>query len=204
MFHFENFYRQQGKKRIAGLDEVGRGPLAGPVVASAVVLPPEKTFEGVNDSKQLTVHQRAYFFTQLIECSDIQIGIGIVSERIIDKINILEATKLAMRKAVENLSDTPDHLLIDGLLLEKVPISQTKLIKGDSRSASIAAASIIAKVVRDTLMAEYDSVLKGYNFAQHKGYGTQEHLLSLEREGVSIIHRRSFAPVYTVLHKDVH
>ncbi len=184
---------------IAGLDEVGRGPLAGPVVASAVVLPNRIPFDGINDSKKLTEKQRTLLCSQLFNCPDIKIGIGMVSERVIDRINILQATKRAMFEAVNNLPEKPDHLLIDGMLVDEIPISQTKIIKGDSRSMSIAAASIVAKVIRDTIMVQFDTVCQGYGFARHKGYGTKEHIRLLREKGVSPIHRRSFAPVSAIL-----
>ena len=202
MFTFELQWRKNGKKRIAGIDEAGRGPLAGPVVAAAVILPEKFSLSGVNDSKQLTENMRDKLFRQINEYPEIQVGVGIVSERVIDKINILQATKKAMRQAVMNLPEEPDHLLIDGLLLENLYISQTKIIKGDSKSASIASASIVAKVVRDEIMKVYESRIPGYNFAKHKGYGTKEHTQALQNNGISVIHRLSFAPVRDTLQKD--
>lgn len=195
MFQFEQLYRKKGKRCIAGIDEAGRGPLAGPVVAAAVVLPEQFSIDGINDSKKLTEKVRTDLFAKLLDCPAIQIGVGIVSERIIDTINILQATKIAMRTAIANLSDPPDHLLIDGLNLDGISISQTKIIKGDSCSVSIASASIVAKVIRDALMVEYETELPGYEFASHKGYGTKKHCDLLIKNGVSCIHRKSFAPV---------
>ncbi|MDX9702661.1 MAG: ribonuclease HII [Candidatus Auribacterota bacterium] len=195
MFRFEELYRKKGKFHIAGIDEAGRGPLAGPVVAAAVVLPVVIGIDGINDSKKLSEKVRSDLFEKLLRCPSVQIGVGIVSERIIDEINILQATKLAMKQAIENLPQQPDHLLIDGLSLDGVLITQTKIIKGDSCSISIASASIIAKVIRDAIMVEYEKELPGYNFAKHKGYGTQDHCDALLKKGVSCIHRKTFAPV---------
>ena len=202
MFSFELQWRKNGKKRIAGIDEAGRGPLAGPVVAAAVVLPDDFSLDGVNDSKQLTENMRDNLFQKIKEYPCIQIGVGIVSERVIDNINILQATKKAMKKAVYNLPEKPDHLLIDGLFLNNVTISQTKIIKGDSKSVSIASASIVAKVVRDQIMKVYEEKFPGYKFAKHKGYGTKEHTQALANKGISVIHRLSFAPVRETLQKD--
>ena len=203
MFQFEELYRRKGKLHIAGLDEAGRGPLAGPVVAAAVILPDPFKIEGINDSKKLSEKTRLSLFKQLLACPAIQIGVGVVSERIIDKINILQATKLAMQKSIDNLLLHPDHLLIDGLNLDNIPISQTKIIKGDSCSASIASASIIAKVVRDMIMLEYEKELPGYNFAKHKGYGTKDHCDALITNGVTCIHRKTFAPVVNLLERSL-
>ncbi len=201
MFQFEELYRRKGKSHIAGLDEAGRGPLAGPVVAAAVVLPVSFDISGINDSKKLTEKARSTLFEKLLACPAIQIGVGIVSERVIDKINILQATKLAMKQSIKNLPKQPDHLLIDGLNLDQIPISQTKIIKGDSCSVSIASASIIAKVIRDTIMLEYEKALPGYNFAKHKGYGTKDHCDALMANGASCIHRKTFAPVANLLER---
>ena len=176
--------------------------MAGPVVAAAVVLPDNFSVSGINDSKQLSENVRDKLFRQINAYPDIQVGVGIVSERIIDKINILQATKKAMKQAIKNLAFDPDHLLIDGLLLDNVYISQTKIIKGDSKSVSIAAASIVAKVVRDEIMKEYAKKIPGYNFDRHKGYGTKEHTQALANNGISVIHRLSFAPVRDILQKD--
>ncbi|MEW6534728.1 MAG: ribonuclease HII [Candidatus Auribacterota bacterium] len=195
MLEYEQHYRSHGKNYIAGLDEVGRGPLAGPVVACAVVLPESFFHEGINDSKQVAESKRKSLFKEIISHPAIDIGIGLVSERVIDSVNILQATRIAMWEAVCNLAGRPDHLLIDGLLLEDCQISQTKIIKGDARSLSIASASIIAKVVRDSFMEYCDTAVGGYNFARHKGYGTTLHIEALRKIGASWLHRRSFAPV---------
>ena len=195
MLDYEYYFYRQGKKRIAGIDEVGRGSLAGPVVACAVVLPGGFTLKGITDSKKLTHTKRVTLCNQLLKYPDIEIGLGIVSYRIIDKINILQATKVAMHEAVMNLPHPPDHLLIDGMFLNSIHLSQTKIIKGDSRSLSIASASIIAKIVRDSITDTYNDVEPFYGFIRHKGYGTKEHLDALQLHGVGNIHRQSFALV---------
>jgi len=178
---------------IAGIDEVGRGPLAGPVVAAAVILPGDLSILGIDDSKKLSVSKREKLFDEIQE-SAISVGIGIVEASLIDEMNILQATKLAMKQAIENLSVLPDHLLIDAVELP-LAIPQTKIIKGDSISLSIAAASIIAKVTRDRMMEEYEALYPGYGFARNAGYGTAEHLNGLREKGPCPIHRFSFAPV---------
>jgi len=201
-FAFEQALFARGARAIAGLDEVGRGPLAGPVVAAAVVLPtawiqgglPE-ALEGLNDSKQLTVSQRERFFDCLAGQAEVRCGIARVEPEVIDAINILQATHQAMRLALEQLRPPPDHLLVDGWEVKSLPLPQTALVKGDSRSYSIAAASVVAKVTRDRLMAEYDRKYPGYGFAEHKGYGTPRHLAALAERGPCAIHRHSFAPL---------
>jgi len=192
MFKFENHFRSQGKKCIAGIDEVGRGPFAGPVVACALVIPDRFDMQGINDSKKLPEKSREIVFNQLMEYPGVKFGLGIVSERIIDSLNILNATKIAMKEAVLNLPEKPDHLLIDGLFIDEIGISQTKIIKGDNRSVSIAAASIVAKVFRDAMMEQYDKLFPGYGFMRNKGYGTQEHIRALKTKGITPVHRKSF------------
>ena len=190
--------RKNGYKFIAGIDEVGRGPLAGPVVAcAAIILQAElKTFKGIRDSKQLSERQREKFYKILTNDSQVYYGIGIVSEKIIDKINILQATFLAMKKAVENLKVKPDFLLIDGKwTLENYPISQTAIPKGDQNIFSIAAASIIAKVTRDRMLVKLRQKYPQYGFEKHKGYGTKLHLEMLKKYGPCEIHRKSFKPI---------
>jgi ribonuclease HII len=184
----------------AGVDEAGRGPLAGPVVAAAVILPPEhaKTLsitalKGLTDSKQLREKDRDHFFTVINEHAAIGIGIGIVEATEIDQLNILKATHLAMAKALEQIA--VDYALVDGLPVSGLPCPSESIVKGDQLSLSISAASVIAKVTRDGLMKEYDTQYPAYGFAQHKGYGTPAHLAALEQEGPSPIHRRSFRPV---------
>lgn len=191
MSEYENEARKNGFMVIAGLDEAGRGPLAGPVVAGCCVLDPEVMVLGVNDSKKLSEKKRAELFP-LIQEKALSYGVGIVDEKVIDQINILEATKLAMKKAIEALSVQPDLLLIDALRLPDLAIRQEDIIKGDAKSVSIAAASILAKETRDRIMREYDSVYPEYGFAKHKGYGTKEHIEAIRKYGPCPIHRRSF------------
>ncbi len=191
---FERRALGSGYQVIAGIDEVGRGPLAGPVIAAAVILPNNCEMLEVNDSKKLSEKKRDVLFTQICETA-VAVGIGIVDEQTIDKINIYQATKLAMKEAVEKLSFTPDYLLLDALKLEAVPIAQESIIKGDAKSVSIAAASIVAKVTRDRLMKEYAEQYPGYGFENNAGYGTKEHLAGLDQLGPCPIHRKTFAPV---------
>lgn len=181
----------KGFHLIAGVDEVGRGPLAGPVVTAAVILDPSIMIPGVNDSKKLSPKRRAELKKE-IEEKAIAIGIGILDEKVIDDINILEATKQAMRSAILNLDPAPDMVLIDAVHLKDLPYPQQSIIKGDALSVSIAAASIIAKETRDAMMAAYDEIYPGYGFAKHKGYGTKEHMDAIRKLGPCPIHRRSF------------
>lgn len=192
-FKYEEAARAAGYQCIAGVDEVGRGPLAGPVVAAAVILPETCDLIGLTDSKQLSEVKRDYFY-QAIQREALAIGIGIVSPEVIDEINILEASKQAMLEAIESLELAPDYLLLDAIELNTV-IPQQSLIKGDLKSISIAAASVIAKVTRDRLMSRYDRQYPGYDFLSNQGYGTKKHLEGLKQLGVTPIHRRSFAPV---------
>ncbi len=189
---------------VAGIDEVGRGPLAGPVVAAAVIFAKTTNapwIEDVRDSKTLSAKKRETL-SVLIRKEAVAYGIGVILREQIDFLNILEATKLAMRVAVEQLAVLPDALLIDAMKLPEIPISQKSIIKGDSISRSIAAASIIAKVHRDGLMKEYDELYPGYGFARNMGYGTKEHMGKLQEIGACPIHRTSFAPVRRVLEKN--
>ncbi|MFC6171274.1 ribonuclease HII [Loigolactobacillus jiayinensis] len=179
--------------QIAGIDEVGRGPLAGPVVTAAVILPHDFAVYGVNDSKQLSASKRQQFYRLILEQA-VSVAIGVSDVATIDRINILEATKLAMQQAVAGLTVRPDHLLIDAVKL-KTDIPTIRMFKGDSHSISIAAASIVAKVVRDHLMLAYARAYPGYDFADNEGYGTAKHLAGLAQHGITPIHRRSFAPV---------
>ena len=176
---------------ICGIDEVGRGPLAGPVVAGAVILPKDHTILYLNDSKKLSEKKRELLYDEIMEHA-VATGIGMVGPARIDEINILQATYEAMRMAIENLQVKPDVLLNDAVTIPEVEIPQVPIIKGDAKSISIAAASIIAKVTRDRLMKEYDQVIPGYDFAGNKGYGTKAHLEGLRRLGPSPIHRRTF------------
>ncbi len=181
---------------MAGLDEAGRGPLAGPVVAAAVILPPVFSLSAVvRDSKKMSPAQRERAYDCLSALPGIAIGVGLADREEIDRINILRATRRAMARAVARLDPLPVFLLIDGLHLPEVALPQEKIIRGEDESLSIAAASVIAKVVRDRIMTEMDAKYPGYGFARHKGYGTKAHLERLRRQGPSPIHRRSFAPV---------
>lgn len=183
----------QGAEWIAGVDEVGRGPLAGPVLAAAVILPHTSRIRGINDSKKLSKKKLVEIYDTIKE-EAVAIGIGQVEAETIDQVNIYQATKIAMKEAIQNLGLVPNHLLIDAMELD-IPIEQTSLIKGDARSQSIAAASIIAKVERDRLMEAYDQEFPGYDFANNVGYGTPSHLAGLRQLGPSPIHRKTFAPV---------
>ena len=191
---FEVEARHRGYRYIAGLDEAGRGPLAGPVVAAAVILPRCCRLPGLNDSKQLSEAERNRLYA-LIRTRACMIGVGSASEQEIDGINILEATRLAMQRAIAVMSLVPDFLLLDALTIPFVPIPQRAIITGDCLSQSIAAASVIAKVTRDRMMAEYHRKYPEYNFLSHKGYCTPEHLRLLKRYGPCAIHRRTFWPV---------
>jgi ribonuclease HII len=201
-FEFESAILERGFSHIAGVDEAGRGPLAGPVVAVAAVLPLEwirnglpPELEGLNDSKQLTAARREEFFSFLTNAPPVRFAIGIIDAAAIDLLNILQATHRAMAQALAALRPPPEHVLLDGLLVQSLRFPQTALVKGDTRSYSIAAASVLAKVTRDRLMLEYDRQFPAYGFADHKGYGTARHLAALARHGPCPIHRRSFAPV---------
>jgi len=191
MCKYERFCRNNGAKYVAGIDEAGRGPLAGPVVAAAVMLPDGVFIENLNDSKQLSAGRREYLYDKIIDKA-IAYGIGIVDEKCIDEINILNATIKAMEKAVYMLKPRPEALLIDAVSLKNLDIRQVPIIKGDCLSVSIAAASIIAKVTRDRIISEADSLYPQYGFARHKGYGTREHIEAIKKYGISPIHRISF------------
>ncbi len=191
----EDDLRARGLHFVAGVDEAGRGPLAGPVVAAAVILPEGFSHRLLNDSKQVTARRREALFAELTARADIRWALSVVDSGEIDRLNILRATHEAMRRAVAQLDPRPQHVLIDGLPVRPFPIEQTALVGGDALSFSIAAASIIAKVTRDRLMVEADTQFPGYDFARHKGYGTAQHLAALKKHGPSPIHRRTFLPV---------
>ena len=190
-YRLERGFWKTGLLRLAGVDEAGRGPLAGPVVAAAVIFPPEVWIHGVDDSKKLT-HERREELFPVIGQAALTVGIGVVSHEVIDEINIYWASMRAMAEAVSALKLCPDHLLIDGPRYTDTTIPSTPLVGGDGRCFSIAAASIIAKVTRDRLMAEFDRRFPVYGFARHKGYATPEHLGALRKHGPCEIHRRSF------------
>ena len=193
MLAYEKELYTQGIHLIAGVDEVGRGPLAGPVVAAAVILPENCKIPGLNDSKKIPKSKHHAIYQAVLDQA-LSVGIGIKDNQVIDQVNIYEATKLAMLEAIQELDPRPQHLLIDAMKLD-LPIPQTSIIKGDANSLSIAAASIVAKVTRDQMMEEFDREYPGYDFAQNAGYGTANHLDGLHKLGVTPIHRRSFEPV---------
>ena len=197
MLTYEKDLYKQGLTLIAGVDEVGRGPLAGPVVAAAVILPQGCKIKGLNDSKKIPKKKHLEIF-QAVQDQALSIGIGIIDNQVIDQVNIYEATKLAMKEAISQLSLQPQHLLIDAMKLD-LPISQTSIIKGDANSLSIAAASIIAKVTRDELMKDYDQQFPGYDFSANAGYGTVKHLEGIEKQGITAIHRLSFEPIKSLV-----
>lgn len=191
MLEFERELYSKGIILIAGVDEAGRGPLCGPVVAAAVILNPNEKIAGVNDSKKLTEKKREELFSVIKEKA-IAYSVGIVDEKTIDKINILEATRLAMKKAVEGLKEVPGHVLVDAEKHVPINIPYTPIIKGDAKSESIAAASIIAKVTRDHMINELDKKYPEYHFAKNKGYGTREHIAAIKEHGLCEIHRKTF------------
>ena len=194
MFFYENKLYAQGKNLIAGLDEAGRGPLAGPVVAGAVILPKSCNIQGLNDSKKLSPKKRDSLFSQIYDVA-LSVGVGTADTKEVDKINILAATHRAMNRAIDNLDISPECILVDGLRVSSLKKPQIAIVKGDSKSASIAAASIIAKVTRDRIMIDYAKQYPRYGFEKHKGYATQFHLEAIAKFGISPIHRRSFSPV---------
>jgi ribonuclease HII len=194
---YERKLREKGCQWIAGVDEAGRGPLAGPVVAAAVILPEHFYLPGINDSKKLTEQMREKFFNRIME-EAVSVGIGFVSAKEIDNINIYEASKLAMIKAVKQLNPQPEHLLVDALSLP-VSIPQTSLVKGDAKSFTIAASSIVAKVTRDRYMKRLGEKYPQYGFEHHMGYGTKLHLEAIKEHGVTSEHRKSFSPIQMAL-----
>jgi len=195
---------KKGYKYVAGIDEAGRGPLAGPVVSSAVLILEKdfkyaKKIKSVKDSKKLSEKKREEVYPNLINSSKLKWGVGMVSEKMIDRINILEATKISMIKAIKDLEKKNnikvDHLILDGKMKLDLEIDQLSIIKADDKVFSVSAASIIAKVTRDRIMIEYDKTYPAYNFKKHKGYGTKEHMKKIKKNGICKIHRKSFAPI---------
>lgn len=194
MMAYERKNYQLGKKRIAGIDEVGRGPLAGPVVAAAVILPEDFYLPGINDSKQMSKSMREMLYDKIIEHA-ICYSIGIIDNNEIDRINIYQATIRAMKQAISRLSPVPDHLLIDAMPLSNMPYTMDSIIKGDEKSISIAAASILAKVTRDKMMLDLHNEFPNYYFNKNQGYGTKDHIKAIEAYGITPFHRQSFAPI---------
>jgi len=201
-FEFERVLWHKNLTRVVGVDEAGRGPLAGPVVAAAAILPSQwaesglpHELAGLNDSKQLTEIQREFFFEFLTARAEIKFAIAAVDAGVIDEINILQATHRAMNDALAQLNPPPQHALVDGRPVKTMRVPQTAIVKGDARSYSIAAASVLAKVTRDRLMLGFDAQFPEYGFAEHKGYGTAKHLAAIAQFGACPIHRRSFAPL---------
>jgi ribonuclease HII len=192
---YERQLWRAGVHVVAGVDEAGVGPMAGPVVAAAVIFAPEVFIRGVNDSKQLLPEQRAKLYTK-IQRRALAVGVGIAQQGEIDELNIFWATMLANERALLALTEKPQHVLVDGRLIPELKLPQTKIVGGDRKSFCIAAASIIAKVTRDQIMLAYDAQYPDYGFARHKGYCTADHFAALERLGPTPIHRRSFAPVW--------
>ncbi len=199
MKEFENELYLKGVEYIAGVDEVGRGPLIGPVVTAAVILPKDYYDERINDSKKLTEKKRELLYDVIME-NAIAVGIGMSSNEVIDEINILEATKKAMKEAINNLSVKPEHVLIDAVKLD-IDIPSTSIIKGDAKSQSIAAASIIAKVTRDRMLIEWDKKYPEYDFKHNKGYGTKKHIEAIYKYGVLKEHRKTFEPIASIVSK---
>lgn len=193
MFSYEREYERF--PHICGIDEVGRGPFAGPVVAAAVILPKDCDILYLNDSKKVSEKKREALYDEIYEKA-VAVGIGMVSEKVIDEINILNATYEAMRMAVSKLSVVPDLLLNDAVTIPGIDIEQVPIIKGDAKSASIAAASIVAKVTRDRMMEEYDQIYPQYQFAKNKGYGTKAHIEAIKVSGICDLHRRTFVRKY--------
>lgn len=191
MLKIENDLYEKGYKLIAGVDEAGRGPLCGPVVAAAVILPENYKIEGVNDSKKLSEKKREMLYDKIIN-EAVAVGVGISDVDVIEKVNILNATKMAMKEAISKLSVKPDFVLIDGNQMIDIDIEASTVVSGDAKSESIAAASIIAKVTRDRMLYDYDKVYPEYGFAKHKGYGTKAHIAAIKEYGLTPIHRPSF------------
>jgi len=201
LYSYERELINQGISLIAGVDEVGRGPLVGPVVTSAVILPLNYKLEGLTDSKKLTEKKREKFY-DIIMHDAISVGIGIIDAKIIDEVNIYEATKLAMKEAIDKLDVKPEHVLIDAMPLD-IDIPHTSIIKGDAKSLSIAAASVIAKVTRDRMMYELDKKYPMYNYKKNKGYPTKEHIEMINKYGLIDGYRLTYGPVKEFLEKNI-
>lgn len=197
IYHHDASLRQKGYAIIAGIDEAGRGPIAGPVVAASVVLSDDIRIKGLRDSKKVPERERESLFWDVL-CAAKGVGVGVVEHDEIDRLNILQSTKLAMKRALDDLAIMPDMLVIDAVALPSVLIRQISPFKAESKSASVAAASIIAKYVRDSIMLHYHDIYPQYNFKRHKGYGTREHLALIRLHGPSPIHRKSYAGVMSL------
>jgi len=202
MYDYENALLSRGVRFICGVDEVGRGPLAGPVVAGAVILNPDIMIDGLNDSKQLTENQREKLAV-MIERNALAYAVHFVDPKVIDEVNIYQASKLAMIEAIKKLSIVPEHILSDAMPLQEAGVPYTAIIKGDTLSASIAAGSIIAKVARDHFMVEMANHYPGYGFEKHKGYPTKAHIEALKSLGTTPIHRKTYKPVRDILEKQL-
>ena len=196
IYRHDDSFRCKGFPVIAGVDEAGRGPIAGPVVAAAVILPNALRIDGLRDSKKVPEKERAPLFWEIL-VSAIDIGVGMIDNREIDRINILRATMTAMKYAVEDLTTAPDALIVDAVTIPMTPIKQFSLVKADARSAAVAAASIVAKYVRDMIMLHFDGIYPQYNFRKHKGYCTREHMHKIAQHGPCALHRKSFRQVMT-------
>ena len=200
-YYFEHKLREQGITLVAGVDEVGRGPLVGPVVAACVILPEEFSLEGLTDSKKLSEKKREYFYDEIMRQA-VSVGVGIISEKKIDEVNIYEATKLAMKEAISKCNIQPEHILIDAMPLS-IDIPTTSIIKGDFKSITISAASVIAKVTRDRMLDELDKKYPMYDFKNNKGYPTKKHLEAIKKYGIIDEHRRSYGPVRDYLEQQL-
>lgn len=202
LYRYEKELWNNGIDYVAGMDEVGRGPLIGPVVTACVILPKDFVLEGLTDSKKLSEKKREEYYDYIIKHA-LSISVGMMDEKIIDEVNIYEATKLAMYQAVEKSPIKPQHILIDAMKLENLEIPSTSIIKGDAKSISIAAASVIAKVTRDRMMIELDQKYPMYGFKSHKGYPTKKHIESIEKYGLIEGYRKTFKPISVMLEKEV-
>lgn len=198
MYVYERATVAAGHMLVAGVDEAGRGPLAGPVAVAAVILPQEAHLPRINDSKKLSAAVREELFTQIVAIA-ISYHVALIDAETIDRMNILQATRMGMYEAIAALTPAPDEVLVDAVELPKLSMPSQSIIKGDAKSVSIAAASILAKVTRDHLMEQYDTEYPHYGFAKHKGYGTQEHIDAIRKYGVCPIHRKSFEPIRSML-----
>lgn len=202
LYQFEHELWNGGIKFVAGVDEVGRGPLIGPVVTACVILPHDFVLEGLTDSKKLTEKKREEFYQYIMDHA-LSVSVGMKDEKVIDEVNIYEATKLAMYEAIEKSTIKPEHVLIDAMKLENLEMPSTSIIKGDAKSISIAAASVIAKVTRDRMMIELDKQYPMYGFKSHKGYPTKKHVEAIMKHGLIDGYRKTFKPISTILEKEV-